>query len=563
MPDQRLTALTALAAFPADPADLLIYVVDLTEAVEDDQSKKAALTLIDTRFATAAQGALADTALQPAAIGVTVQAWDADLDTLAGLAKMDGNFIVGDGAAWTVESGATARASLGLGSLAVINSPLPIANGGSGQIAQQAAIDALTNVVAATNEHVLTKDTATGNAIFKASAGGSSLPVVDETAIVFETGVPANTLTFNVTPYTAARVVTWPDAALTVAGLEVANVFTIGQVIDGTVDEIQQRIQAVAGQTADIFVIESSAGTDLFKIDNIGKLSSAIVHADVGTTTNLLGVAATIAAGAVGITTQQRVLNFQATITGSAGGTNSVYGIRGLVTYDQTAGTLAGVRAVSAQVTHSGEGLVSLVNGLQVDLSLSSSGNVTNYNGLAINAPSFSSTGVITTQARGANIANQGNAAVATAFGLLIADQSGATVNNFAIQTNAGLVVINEGGDASTDFRIEGDTDANLLFTKASTDAVGIGINAPGAKLHIDQLSTTAAKPVLTVDQADVSEEFIRFIGTSANGVLTQSIVENADVGAATLQGWLKVFVQDDGNQLADQAYFVPIYTLA
>lgn len=48
------------------------------------------------------------------AIGSDVQAWDADLDTLAGLAKTDGNFIVGNGSAWVAESGATARASLGL-----------------------------------------------------------------------------------------------------------------------------------------------------------------------------------------------------------------------------------------------------------------------------------------------------------------------------------------------------------------------------------------------------------------------------------------------------------------
>jgi len=48
------------------------------------------------------------------AIGTDVQAYDADLTTIAGLAKTDGNFIVGNGTAWTVESGATARTSLGL-----------------------------------------------------------------------------------------------------------------------------------------------------------------------------------------------------------------------------------------------------------------------------------------------------------------------------------------------------------------------------------------------------------------------------------------------------------------
>lgn len=47
-----------------------------------------------------------------------------------------------------------------------------------------------------------------------------------------------------------------------------------------------------------------------------------------------------------------------------------------------------------------------------------------------------------------------------------------------------GAVVINEeGNDADT--RIEGDTDANLIFADAGADRVGIGTNAPNAKLDV------------------------------------------------------------------------------
>ena len=54
--------------------------------------------------------------LKGAAIGKNVQAWDAQLDDIAGLGVTDGNFIVANGANWVAESGATARSSLSLGS---------------------------------------------------------------------------------------------------------------------------------------------------------------------------------------------------------------------------------------------------------------------------------------------------------------------------------------------------------------------------------------------------------------------------------------------------------------
>ena len=51
-------------------------------------------------------------------IGTDVQAYDAGLNDISGLSVTDGNFIVGDGVNWVAESGATARTSLGLGSIA-------------------------------------------------------------------------------------------------------------------------------------------------------------------------------------------------------------------------------------------------------------------------------------------------------------------------------------------------------------------------------------------------------------------------------------------------------------
>ena len=60
------------------------------------------------------------TVLLSGAIGTSVQAYDAGLDDISALTPTDSNIIVGDGANWVAESGATARTSLGLGALATL-----------------------------------------------------------------------------------------------------------------------------------------------------------------------------------------------------------------------------------------------------------------------------------------------------------------------------------------------------------------------------------------------------------------------------------------------------------
>ena len=45
---------------------------------------------------------------------------------------------------------------------------------------------------------------------------------------------------------------------------------------------------------------------------------------------------------------------------------------------------------------------------------------------------------------------------------------------------------------------------------------IAVGLAAPTAKLHIDQTSASGAMPVLKLDQGDVDDSFIDFVGTSA-----------------------------------------------
>jgi hypothetical protein len=56
-----------------------------------------------------------------------------------------------------------------------VTGTVAISTGGTGATTAQASINALTAVSSGTDEHVLTKDTSTGNAIWKAGGGGSTL----------------------------------------------------------------------------------------------------------------------------------------------------------------------------------------------------------------------------------------------------------------------------------------------------------------------------------------------------------------------------------------------------
>jgi len=91
---------------------------------------------------------------------------------------------------------------------------------------------------------------------------------------------------------------------------------------------------------------------------------------------------------------------------------------------------------------------------------------------------------------------------------------------------------------------------------------VGVMVTAPGAQLHVDQASTTGAIPVLTLDQADVSEEFMRLVGASAADD-SQSLIDAADMTTpGAIVGWIKVYVEDvaASGAITDGTYFVPFY---
>jgi hypothetical protein len=92
-------------------------------------------------------------------------------------------------------------------------------------------------------------------------------------------------------------------------------------------------------------------------------------------------------------------------------------------------------------------------------------------------------------------------------------------------------------------------TNGNTRLTVLAAGNVGIGTTAPTAKTHIDQSSTTGAIPVLTLDQADLSEEFIEFVGTVGAG----NSIDTAAIG--TYYGKVRVTVAGVGYK------YIPLYS--
>jgi hypothetical protein len=124
-------------------------------------------------------------------IGSSVQAYDADLTSIAGLSSADGNFIVGSASGWVAESGATARTSLGLGTIATQASDSVSITGGSITGVTDIAIadggtGASTEVAARSN--LLPSYSGNGSKVLALNSGGTDVEWVTQSQ-VFTAGV--------------------------------------------------------------------------------------------------------------------------------------------------------------------------------------------------------------------------------------------------------------------------------------------------------------------------------------------------------------------------------------
>ena len=119
-----------------------------------------------------------------------------------------------------------------------------------------------------------------------------------------------------------------------------------------------------------------------------------------------------------------------------------------------------------------------------------------------------------------------------------------------AIDFDGGGFTFND-SHAAVDFRIETDTLTHAVFVDGSADKIGFGTSAPTSGfVTIDQASSTGAIAVLTLDQGDADQEFIRFDGTTASNQ-TASLTTDTSVGDLT--GHIRVNI--NGTD-----YWIPYY---
>jgi len=113
-----------------------------------------------------------------------------------------------------------------------------------------------------------------------------------------------------------------------------------------------------------------------------------------------------------------------------------------------------------------------------------------------------------------------------------------------------GAVVFNEDG-VDRDFRIEGDTDVNLFFVDAGNDRIGVRVSSPAGQYHIKQAGVSAAIPVQVLEQDDIDDTFINYIGTSASdgtrSISSDTTEDSAKFGAFRVEingvtKWVRVY---------------------
>src|SRR3990167_11072582 len=173
---------------------------------------------------------------------------------------------------------------------------------------------------------------------------------------------------------------------------------------------------------------------------------------------------------------------------------------------------------------------------LTVSGAFTSQGIDDNANAVAITIDSSENVGIGTASPAAKLDVKEGDLGGTSGDALVISNQRGTT--NTAGLNGVQLITrllrtsdyVGGSGGITTALQLLRKTDATeQAYISLFGNNVGIRTESPTATLHVDQSSTTAAIPVLTLDQADVSEELIEFVTTIGTGNAIEAI------GAKTL----------------------------
>jgi len=96
--------------------------------------------------------------------------------------------------------------------------------------------------------------------------------------------------------------------------------------------------------------------------------------------------------------------------------------------------------------------------------------------------------------------------------------------------------VFNDGG-ANVDFRVEGDTDANLLFVDASSESIGIGTSSPTSKLYVEGNVAINGTLLFNSGYGSVATAFGCRAWVNFNGTGTPEIRASGNVSSITDNG--------------------------
>ena len=232
------------------------------------------------------------------AIGSDVQAYDADLDAISALAKTDGGIIVGNGSAFVLETGATARTSLGLGT-----GDTPTFNGAAmGSAAITGVADPSNAQDAATKAYVdgltgagsITQAIGAGTGSGTVSLGSQTFTIAG-TANEIETSASGQTVTVGLVTNPTLTGNTTITGNLTVQGttttvdsttIQIQNAFTF----EGATADAHETTLTVVDPTADRTISLPNATGTVVLNDNAATLTNKTIAFGSNTISGQLGV---------------------------------------------------------------------------------------------------------------------------------------------------------------------------------------------------------------------------------------------------------------------------------